>query len=109
MEEVNGGVKEYVEGSKQRDLINRLLRQTFSTIPVEQYEELTELVLKKLRSTTAFRMHISKMSEEIICQTAELNNVSESEVLDSFIYFFLVVENTILIQQLEEYKKANSD
>jgi hypothetical protein len=52
---------------------------------------------------------ISKMSEEIICQTAELNNVSESEVLDSFIYFFLVVENTILTQQLEEYKKANSD
>jgi hypothetical protein len=48
------------------------------------------------------RQHIKKTSGAVIEETAIANGVTESDVIDSFVYFFLIVENTILARQLEE-------
>lgn len=95
-------LKEYVETVKQKDLISQLLKQTFISIPPEHYEELTDLVLEKLKATNMVRQHIKKTSGAVIEETAIANGVTESDVIDSFVYFFLIVENTILARQLEE-------
>ena len=100
-------IRDYVESAKQKDLISQLLKQSFISIPPEYYEEMTELILEKLRTTNAVRKFISEKNKDIIEETARINEVTENAVIDSFVYFFLIVENVLLAKQVEELKKRS--
>ena len=68
---------------------------------------MTELILEKLRTTNAVRKFISEKNKDIIEETARINEVTENAVIDSFVYFFLIVENVLLAKQVEELKKRS--
>lgn len=104
---MSDSIKDYVEASKQKDLISQLLRQSAISIPEEYQEEITENVLEKLKLTNSLRLFIKVNNSKIIKETAEVNEVSEASVIDAFVYFFLIVENVILAKYLEDAKKSS--
>lgn len=101
-DEEKQSVKDYVEASKQKDLISQLLKQSAISIPEEYHEEITEKVLEKLKLTNSLRLFIKLNNSKIIKETAEANGVNEAAVIDAFVYFFLIVENVILSKYLED-------
>jgi len=92
----------YVEIEYQKDLISQLLKQAFINIDSELYEEMTELVFAKIHQMNQVRALLADSSGDIIEKTAGQYGASTDNVLDSFMYFTLVVENAMLMKQLAE-------
>jgi hypothetical protein len=95
-------IKQYAESEFRKTLINQLLKQAFANIKLQEYDEVTELVANKIKSMTTMRESLKTASHTSIAKTASDFNVDEDSILDSFIYFTLVVENVLLTKKLLE-------
>lgn len=100
-------IKQYAESEFRKTLINQLLKSAFNNIKLEEYDEITELVAKKIKSMNTIRESLRSASKESISKTASDFNIDENSVLDSFIYFTLIVENVLLTKKLLEVLKEN--
>jgi len=99
----------YVELEYQKDLISQLIKQAYIDINPEEHEEMTEIVFAKIHQMNQMRAVLAKSGEDSIARTASEHNVTTDNVLDSFLYFTLVVENALLMKQLAEYAKQTGD
>jgi len=95
-------IKGYADLGYQKDLISQLLKQAFIGIPEERHEEMTELVFTKIHQMNDLKNSIKGQTGEIIADAAVMYDTTEEQVLDSFMYFSLIVENSFLIKQLSE-------
>lgn len=102
-------IKSYAELEYQKDLISQLLKQAFIGIPKERHEEMTERVFAKIHQMNQLRSIIKQSTASVIIDTAERYGSSEDQVLDSFMYFSLIVENAFLTKQLVDYIQSEDD
>jgi hypothetical protein len=93
-------IKEYVNESYQKDLISQLLKQAFTNISESEYEELTEMISTKLLVLNNLRDMMNKNSNDELEAAAKSFGVEKENVISTFLYFSLVVENTILTKQI---------
>lgn len=94
-------IKEYVEAQNQKDAISQLLRCLNISIDEDYQEEVTEAVLVKIKAMQEVSVLVKEVNKDVIKTTAETYGVTEDSVLDSFMYFSLLVENVILHMQLQ--------
>jgi hypothetical protein len=99
-------VGNYVELEYQKDLIAQLLKRAYINIEPEQHEELTEIVFAKIHQMNQMRAVLAGNSEESVIKTADEYGVTVDSVLDSFMYFTLVVESALLMKVLSECIKT---
>jgi len=99
-------IKGYADLGYQKDLISQLLKQAFIGIPEDRHEEMTELVFTKIHQLNDLKNNIKGQTGGAITDAAAMYDTTEEQVLDSFMYFSLVVENSFLIKQLAELIQA---
>ena len=95
-------IKTFAEMARQKDLIHHLLRTAYPSIPEEAYEDFTEMVFNKMVQQGAQRAALESNSDGSLETTAEQYGVTKDIVLDSFMYFNLLVENVWLATQIAE-------
>lgn len=95
-------IKTFAEMARQKDLIHHLLRTAYPSIPEEAYEDFTEMVFNKMVQQGAQRATLEANSNGSLDATAEQYGVTKDIVLDSFMYFNLLVENIWLTTQIAE-------
>lgn len=103
------GMKTYVDSEFQKTMIQQLLRTTFKNIDECEYDLLTDRIAEKLENMRKMRDTLEEKENASLTEAAEKHGVSYSAVLDSFVYFQLIVENVWLIRYLEIVQAANDE
>ena len=99
---MSNSIKDFVMSSRKKDMINSILRKSFSDVSEEEYEELTNLVFNKIDAMNEFREFLRTNADDELSKVAEEYTVDEDAVLDSFVYFVLILENVYLRNQLSK-------
>jgi hypothetical protein len=94
-------IKDYAETEFQKDLISQVLR-VFPNIASEEYEEITEMVATKINDMNKMREAMNVHKGEQLDFFADQYKTTPQNILDSFVYFVLIVENVILNKSLME-------
>lgn len=102
-------IKTFAEMAHQKDLIHHLLRTAYPSIPEEAYEDFTEMVFNKIVQQGAQRNALEKQSDGSLEHTAKMYGTTKDTVLDSFMYFNLLVENVWLTTQIAQLLTKEDD
>jgi hypothetical protein len=106
-------MRDFVESANKKDMILELLDKSFPMIPKESHDEMVELVFLKLGLMQHFRNNLAKDPDGTLKATAEQFGAEEDQVLDSFIFFFMVVESVwsqkLLAELIMKYKDDLDD
>lgn len=93
-------VRSYVLEENQKDLIKQFLKQIFVDVKEPDYEELTELIATKLRELNTLRKNMEEFDEKGLSKIASEFDIDKEQIVDAFIYFSLIVENTLMLKQI---------
>lgn len=93
-------VRGYVLEANQKDLITQFLKQIMSGVEETDYEELTELISTKLSDLNKLRRDMEEFDAKGLSKIASEFDIQPEAIVDAFIYFSLIVENTLLLKQL---------
>lgn len=96
-------ITRYAMLDQQKDLINYLIRNLLDGLTEEDYKSLTESVVEKIGLQNEVYKELKVTFKEAISTVAEEYEVEEDTVLEYFLYFMLIIENTMLTKSLEYY------
>lgn len=97
-------LKNYMEAELRKTMINRLLKTAFINIPAEDFDEYTEMIMTKIDNLNTLKDNIKTFfgNGEDIKTIMEQYQTSEEEVLNSFLFMTLVVENVYLTKVIAQ-------
>jgi hypothetical protein len=100
-------IKTFADDNAKKDMILAVLKESFHMIPREDYLVMVDLVFTKLASMQKYRKKMLEKDEEALRDVAESYGVDVDAVLDSYLYFLLIVESVYL--QRELFKSLNRE
>ena len=102
-------IKNYFEETLHKDAIVQILKTTFTEIPEEDYEEITEMIAYKLAYMNHYRDRLEMDGAIDLGKTAKAFGVPKKAIIDSFVYFTLIVDNVLLQKELAQYLPEEDD
>lgn len=99
-------IKDYAEKGFQKDMVTQILKQAFLNIGDEEQETITNLVIDKIDEMNSYRTDLAAKADPTLDSTADEFGISPQVVLDTFIYFTLIVENVWLTKKLEDITRG---
>jgi predicted DNA-binding protein YlxM (UPF0122 family) len=102
-------IKDYVDENMHKDAITQILKTTFKEVKAEDYEEVTEMVAAKLAYMNVYRKSLEETDPGDLQEVADSFNVPKESIVDSFVYFTLILDNVLLQKELAEYLPDNEE
>ena len=96
-------IKDYVNENMHKDAITQILKTTFKEVKEEDYEEVTEMIAAKLAYMNVYRRSLEEIDDGDLQEAADSFGVPRDAIVDSFVYFTLVLDNVLLQKELAEY------
>jgi hypothetical protein len=93
-------IKDFVTTQQDKDMISELVRTSIVGCTEEDYELITDLTYEKLEGIQRYKESITDEEYEKILKSVENTNLSKEQVIDSAIFFSIIVENAMLTHQL---------
>jgi len=93
-------LKDFVTAQQDKDTISELVKTSIVGCSEEDYELITDLTYEKLEGIQRYKESITDAEYEKILKYVENTNLSKEQVVDSAIFFSIVVENAMLTHQL---------
>lgn len=93
-------IKSFADENTKKDMILELLRDSFPMVPEEDYSVMVDMVFAKLKTMSNYREFLKKKDILALDEAATMYDADIEAILDSYLYFFLVVETVYLQRTL---------
>ena len=95
----------FVELTAQKGMIRHILKTSALELSPEELDEMVALIQKKLLQTSLYRESLREKEAEALDRVSKEYDANVDAVLDSYVYFSLIVENVWLKKKMEELKE----
>ena len=102
-------IRDFVKSNVKKDMIRDLLNKSFPIIPKKSHEEMTELISLKLDMLEELKASLIEDTNGALQQTADQYGATKEAVLDSFMFFYVIVElvySQKLLAELTDLKEG---
>lgn len=91
----------FVELTAQKGMIRHILKTSAMELSPEELDEMVTLIQKKLLQMTVYRDRLRDKEAEALDKISEDYDADSEAVLDSYVYFSLIVENVWLKKKMD--------
>lgn len=99
----------FIELEAQKSMIRHILKSSQLDFEEDEMMEMVEDVQKKLLAMRVHREYLRIKEQDSLAKVSEDNEADPEAVLDSFVYFSLILENVWLKKQLSKWVVLDED
>lgn len=91
----------FVELTAQKGMIRHILKTSALDLSPEELDEMVTLIQRKLLQTSLYRENLREKEAEALEKVSKEYDADAEAVLDSYVYFSLIVENVWLKKKMD--------